>query len=104
MKKAAYRLNTEKKIIIIDDSVKMTAAEDKDIDRYVRVGYTIKHKSASRSKAATARADGLKDADIKAALKDDKKALETYEAIKKTKGEGGGFFAAKKWYKENYQK
>ena len=57
-----------------------------------------------RAKAAAKRADSLTDAAIKEALKDDKKALAEYEAIKKQQGKGGGFFAAKKWYKENYQK
>ena len=33
-------------------------------------------------------------------LRSDQKALETYEAIKKKTDKGGGFFAAKKWYKD----
>ena len=100
----AYTVKADKKIIIIDDSVKATAADNKDIAMYVAAGYVIRHKSVKRSEAASERADGLKDEAIKAALKDDKKALEEYEAIKKRKGKGGGFFAAKKWYKENFQK
>ena len=100
----AYTVKADKKIIIIDDSVKATAADDKDIAMYVAAGYVIRHKSAKRAKAAAQRADSLTDAAIKEALKDDKKALAEYEAIKKKQGKGGGFFAAKKWYKENYQK
>lgn len=100
----AYTVKADKKIIIIDDSVKATAADDKDIQMYVAAGYVIRHKSEKRAKAAAKRADSLTDAAIKEALKDDKKALAEYEAIKKQQGKGGGFFAAKKWYKENFQK
>ena len=96
----AYTINPDKKIITINDSVKPTAADDKDIALYVSAGYIIRHKSEKRAKVATKRADNLNDATIKEALKGDQKALETYEAIKKQTGKGGGFFAAKKWYKE----
>lgn len=99
----AYTVKADKKIIIIDDSVKATAADDKDISMYVAAGYVIRHKSVKRAKAAAKRADSLTDAAIKEALKDNKKALEEYEAIKKQQGKGGGFFAAKKWYRENYK-
>ena len=96
----AYTINPDKKIITINDAVKPTAADDKDIALYVSAGYIIRHKSEKRAKVATKRADNLNDATIKEALKGDQKALETYEAIKKQTGKGGGFFAAKKWYKE----
>ena len=96
----AYTINPDKKIITINDAVKPTVADDKDIALYVSAGYIIRHKSEKRAKVATKRADNLNDATIKEALKDDQKALETYEAIKKQTGKGGGFFAAKKWYKE----
>ena len=96
----AYTINEEKKILTINDAVKATAADDKDMALYVQAGYKIRHKSDKRSKVAAKRADRLNDATIKEYLKDDKKALETYENIKKQSGEGGGFFAAKKWYKE----
>lgn len=100
----AYTVKPDKKIIIIDDSVKATAADDKDIAMYVAAGYIIKHKSIKRAKEAAKRADSLTDAAIKEALKENKEALEKYVAIKKQQGKGGGFFAAKKWYKENFQK
>ena len=96
----AYTINPDKKIITINDAVKPTVADDKDIALYVSAGYIIRHKSEKRAKVATKRADNLNDATIKEALKDDQKALEIYEAIKKQTGKGGGFFAAKKWYKE----
>lgn len=102
MKKPYYTVNPDKKIITIDDSVKATAADDKDVAMYVGAGYIIRHKSAKRAKAAAKRVDALTDAKIKEALKDDKKALAEYEALKKQKGKGGGFFAAKGWYKKNY--
>ena len=96
----AYTINEEKKILTINDAVKATAADDKDMALYVQAGYKIRHKSDKRAKVAANRADSLNDATIKEALKGDQKALETYEAIKKQTGKGGGFFAAKKWYKE----
>lgn len=100
----AYTVKPDKKVIIIDDSVKATAADDKDIAMYVAAGYIIRHKSPKRAKAAAKRADSLTDAAIKEALKNDKEALAEYEEIKKQQGKGGGFFAARKWYKENHQK
>ena len=95
-----HLLDISLKIITINDAVKPTVADDKDIALYVSAGYIIRHKSEKRAKVATKRADNLNDATIKEALKDDQKALETYEAIKKQGGKGGGFFAAKKWYKD----
>lgn len=97
-KAAAYRVDAERKIITLDDSVTPTIAEEKDITRYVNAGYIIKHKSKERAKQAAGRADGLKDVTIKEALKDNAEALKEYEAIKKE----GGFFKAKAWYKANY--
>ena len=97
-KLAAYKVDAERKIITLDDSVTPTALEEKDITRYVLAGYVIKHKSKERAKQAAKRADGLKDATIKEALKDNAEALKEYEAIKKE----GGFFKAKAWYKANY--
>ena len=78
----AYTINPDKKIITINDAVKPTVADDKDIALYVSAGYIIRHKSEKRAKVATKRADNLNDATIKEALKGDQKALETYEAIK----------------------
>lgn len=99
---AAYKLNTEKKTITIDDSVKATAAEEKDIALYVAAGYVIKHKSKKRAANAAKRADGLSNADIEKALAGNKEALAEYKKIKAAKGKGGGFFAAKKWYLDNH--
>ena len=102
----AYKVDAAKKTITIDDSVKATAAEEKDIDRYVAAGYIIKHKSQKRAKQAAARAaeDKLTDAAIQEALKNDAAGLKKYLEIKGGKGKGTGFFAAKKWYKDTYNK
>lgn len=91
-----YTVNTNKKVITISNSAKLTATDKEEITMYLNVGYVLRHKSAARAKKAAERADTLKDADIKEALKDDANALKTYNDIKKDKG----FFAAKKWYKE----
>ena len=102
----AYKVDPEKKTITIDDTVKATAAEEKDIDRYVAAGYIIKHKSQKRAKQAAERAakDTLTDEAIQKALANDEKGLKKYLEIKGGKGKGTGFFAAKKWYKDTYNK
>lgn len=102
----AYKVDPEKKTITIDDTVKATAAEEKDIDRYVAAGYIIKHKSQKRAKQAAERAakDTLTDEAIQKALANDEKGLKKYLEIKGGKGKGTGFFAAKKWYKDTYKK
>lgn len=94
-----YKLNTEKKIIIIDDN-NITSVEKDDVAMYVAAGYTIKHKSEKRSAAAKGRAETLTKESILKALKANTEAKETFENICKGKGTGKGFFAAKKWYKE----
>lgn len=96
---ANYKLNTEKKIIIVDDN-NMTSAEKADVVAYVGAGYIIKHKSEKRSAAAKRRAETLSKEDILKALETDTEAKKTFENICKGKGTGKGFFAAKKWYKE----
>lgn len=102
----AYKVDPEKKTITIDDTVKATAAEEKDIDRYVAAGYIIKHKSQKRAKQAAERAakDTLTDEAIQKELANDEKGLKKYLEIKGGKGKGTGFFAAKKWYKDTYKK
>lgn len=52
-----YKLNKEKKTITIDDKITPTAADEKDVQRYVTAGYIIRHKSEARAKAAKARAE-----------------------------------------------
>lgn len=96
---ANYKLNTEKKIIIVDDN-NITSAEKADVAMYVAAGYVIKHKSEKRAAAAKGRAETLSKKDILDALEANPEAKETFENICKGKGTGKGFFAAKKWYKE----
>lgn len=93
-----YTVNPNTKKITIDDSVKATKQDEEDIARYMKfAGYTIRHKSKRRAEASANRATSLKDADIVKAL-EGKPELEEYKRIKATKGEGGGFFAAKTYY------
>ena len=93
-KKAASKVNNEKKWIIIDDSVKQSKADQQDIALYISAGYMIKHKSTIKADQAAGRAKSDTDAEIKAALASDKEALKLYEQKKSEKG----FFAARKFY------
>lgn len=103
MAKKAYTLNIEKKTITIDDSVKLTAAEEKDVALYVNAGYIIRHKSKKKSEKATERAkSNMSNEEIIKALENDKEGLKKYNEIKKGSGKGSGFFAARSWYKKNY--
>ena len=95
-KKTAYKVNTEKKWIIIDDSVKQTKADQQDIALYLGAGYMIKHKSAAKSDQASGRAKTDTDASIKKALAGDAEARAAYEQLKSEKG----FFSARKFYYE----
>ena len=99
--KKAYTVNPDKKVITIDESVKMSDRDDKDITRYMSVGYTIRYKSKDRVKKATerAQADNLTDKAILEALNGDEKKKAEYIKVKKE----GGFFKAKSWYKKNCQ-
>ena len=102
--KKAYRLSTTKdgkKIITIDDSVKMTEVENNDINRYVLSGYIIRHKSVKKSELATERAKKqLTNKEIIAKIGNNKELLEAYTNVKKE----SGFFSARKWYKEQTEK
>lgn len=101
MEKKYYTLNQKKKTITIDYTVKPTKEDETEVNAYILAGYIIKRKSAKRAAAAAKRAnDGLKGADIEAALKGNEEALAEYASIKSERG----FFAAKKWYKDNYLK
>lgn len=50
------KVNTEKKIITIDDNVKPTATDLADKQDYLKAGYQIRHKSQKRAEAARKRA------------------------------------------------
>lgn len=119
----AYKVDNTKKTVTVDDILKCSKEEKEMITILVAGGYTLKKKSEKRAAKASARAnDGkLTDSMILTALKDDTTvveertttdkesgkevsvkvtALEKYKEIKSTKGKGGGFFAAKKWYQD----
>ncbi len=96
MKKKAYTLNTDKKIITIDDTVKKTTADEQDILFYANAGYIIKHKSKARQKAAISRSDATTLDQIITAMSGDKVALAKIDQIKADKG----FFGVQKYYRE----
>lgn len=97
-----YTLDSKKMTITVDKSVTPTAADEAMLRTYIGLGYKLREKSAKRAEAMTARANAdLKDADIREALKDKPDLLAQYETIRKGKGKGMGFFAAKSWYKAN---
>jgi len=92
-------VDTAKKVLTIDDSVKPNDRDQFLIDNYLKVGYTIRFKSEKRAEKARERAM------TKANIKEIKKAVEPYEDLKKIyefkstgKGKGHGAFAAKSWY------
>lgn len=99
VEKKAYTVNSTKKVITIDDTVKQTKRDEDDIKLYISVGYTIRHKSKERVRIATERAtkENLTDAKILEALKGDEDKLKEYKKIKAE----GGFFKAKSWYNKN---
>ena len=92
--KKAFTIDRENKVIIIDPTVKKTAADREDIVMYLQGGYTTRDKviRVLKEDAITR----LKDKDILEALKDDEANLKKYKALKKE--EGTGFFAARSWY------
>lgn len=105
--KKYYKQDAEKFVVTIDPNIKATKADKDIVAALVAGGYKLRIKSEKRAENAKIRANKditLNDEAIKEALKGDKKALAEYEAIKKGKGKGCGFFAAKSWYKENYLK
>lgn len=94
-------VDTDKKVLTIDDSLKPNKRDQFLIDNYLRVGYTIRFKSKERAKKAAERAKQ------KASIEEIKAAVEPYEDLKKKfedikggKGKGHGVFAAKSWYEK----
>lgn len=95
-----YKLNTDKKVLTINDKYANTKTGKNIMQTYASSGYFIRFESdikrEKRAKAAAARADKLTDADIKEALKDRPKELAEYERIKHEKN----FFSARKYFRE----
>lgn len=97
-----YNVNHERQTITVDTTVKPTKKEEADVKLFVSNGYKLRVKSQDRAQAMKDKADGLNADDIRNALKDDKKALDKFNAIVKGKDKEykKGFFSAKKWYNE----
>lgn len=129
----AYRVDTSKKVITIDDSVKPNAKEKKDIQMYLEAGYKLRHKSVLKSNQAKERAKSqiTNEAIIKELAKDEASATKYLELVKEAqknktklgaeaikdlakkdgllvkyheKKSAEGFFSARKWYKEEKEK
>ena len=92
----AYKLDKDKKIIIIDDAIRQTPEDKEDIKLYVMSGYEIRHKSKAKSRQATKRADTITAEDIKKSLSADKDALKEFERLVSNKG----FFSGRKFYRD----
>ena len=100
----AYRLDTKKKIVVLNDEVKLTDIEQADIDMYVRNGWILKHKSVAKSvkaKETAAETAVYTKEYIRKELEKDEAKLAQFEAILKGKGKGHGWFAAKAWFIKN---
>lgn len=101
-----YTINSKNKTIIVNDAVKKTEADELDIYRYLSVGYTLRHKSAVRTKNA----NSLTKEQILEALKDNKEAIEKFNSILNDKSKdkngkhNGSFFKAKSWYIKEFVK
>lgn len=102
--KKHYSVNPERKVITIDDSIKATKQDEKDIALYLSVGYTLRHKSEARAEKAKKRATGMTKEAILNELAGDKEGLATFNSFFDSKGTGKGFFAARKWYTEYKEK
>lgn len=93
-------VDSEKKVLTIDDSVKPSSRDQFLIENYLKVGYTIRFKSEARAKKAKERADKQPTVgEIEEILKPYDDLAKQFEEIKKGKGKGKGAFAAKSWYK-----
>lgn len=89
--------------IIIDDSVKPTAQEEKDVKTYIQCGYEIKHKSEAKAERARLNASKLPSKEeIVKALENDSENLKEFQ--RRCKKEFGGFFKARKWYLDEVKK
>lgn len=95
-----YKVNTDRMTITIDDSVKPTKQDEKDIAMYLSAKYKIRHKSTLRATEAKERANGLKKDEMLEKLAGDKAGLEKFNSFFTCKGVGKGFFAARKWFAE----
>lgn len=106
-KKKPYRVDKEKKIIVLNDEVELKGQDKKDVALYLAGGWEIKHKSVKKSQKAKTKAKETEKYDKTFIISElekleDKKPLETFNTILKGKGKGKGWFAAKSWYIGEY--
>ena len=88
-----------KKAFVVNDKNKtVTRYMYGQIEEYQKYGYEVKVIKTERKN----KAPQITDKEIKEKLKDNKEALATYEAMKKDKAQG--FFKARKWYIDNFEK
>jgi len=103
--KKYYTIDRQKMRVIIDESVNPSAAEEKTVAILAKSGYEVHIKSQARAAAMKKKsAGGPNKEEIEAAIKGDKDAEKTFNAILKGEQAGykKGFFAAKKWYLKDY--
>ncbi len=93
------KVDEEKKVIIINWSIKATPAEEKKVEYYTKAGYILKDFSEKRAKKMTEKADRLSAAQIREELKADEKALKNFNDMLSAEG----FFKAKSWYMHDYK-
>ena len=100
--KKYYSVNTEKKVITIDNSVIPTKEDEREIQMYINGGYKLRRKSEKRAEKAKERSvkDGMDKATIDATLEKYPDYKKVFDEIKSGRGKGKGYFAAKKWYKD----
>jgi len=98
--KKPYVVDYDKKVITINDEVKITPIQEKDVYVFVAAGYKLRHKSVARQRVAEERAKKEKSVEeIEEILKPYEDLAKEFEEMKKGKGPGKGAFAAKSWYK-----
>lgn len=101
MGKYITNVDSEKKVITLNDKEKPTARDDFEIDRYLKAGYTIRWKSIKRTEKAKERAEKKDSVEtIIKKLEEFPDLKEKFEEIKKGKDKGHGVFAAKSWYEK----
>ena len=92
-------VDTDHKILTIDDSLSPNKRDNFLIENYLKVGYTIRFKSEKRTQRALERAKaGPSKDEIEAALAEYEDLKNKYDEIKKGKGKNHGYFAAKSWF------
>ena len=105
--KKFLNVDPKKKVITIDNTAEPEKNDFQLLTSYLAAGYTKRDKSEKRTKTMKKRAEDDKELTVenmRAALKDDKANLKTFEDILKGKDKGHGYFAAKSWYKKEILK